>query len=161
MLRGLVGFESPEQRLFASRLFGLPQPPVAEHQIVVRLNVLWIHRQHLLQRRDGFLVAPVEEQDPPDLVQHDAIARILLAHFCQALQRTVVIAIGPLNHRQEEMRARQPRAQLQRLVDEGTRRAGLAFLDQCARHVHPSVRIRGFDLGNAPEGILGALEVAL
>lgn len=51
-----------------SSLLGLSQPPVAEHQIVVCLNVLGIHRQHLVEGFDSFLIAAVEEEDPADLV---------------------------------------------------------------------------------------------
>ena len=85
MLGGLIGLEAPEQRFLVRGLAGLPQPPVAEHQIVVRLHILRIDGKNLLDRHDGFLVAAVEEQDPADLVRHNAVARILLTDPRQAL----------------------------------------------------------------------------
>ena len=68
LLRSLIRLEALEERLFALRLVGLPQAPVAEHQVVMCLNVFGIHGQHLFQRTSGFFVAALEEQDASGLI---------------------------------------------------------------------------------------------
>src|SRR5579862_3786046 len=60
LLGSFIRFETAEQCLLALSLVGLPQPPVAEHQVVMRLKILGIHGQRLFQRTDGFLVAALE-----------------------------------------------------------------------------------------------------
>lgn len=161
MLRRLVGLEAAEQRLFMRGFVGLPQPPEAEHQIVVGLHVFGVDGQSLLNHGDRFLVPAVEEQNSADLVQHHAVARILLADARQAFERVVVVAVGLLNHGEEKVGARQRRAELQRARDERARFGGFAFLDQSTGDVDPAVRIGGLDFGDAPESVFGALEIAL
>jgi len=56
LLGRLIRFEAAEQGLLALGFAGLPQPPVAEHQVVVGLKILGIDRQRVFQRADGFLV---------------------------------------------------------------------------------------------------------
>src|SRR5579872_1595756 len=68
LLRSLIRFEALEQSLLALGLVGLPQPPVAEHQIVMCLKVFGIHSQRLFQGTDGFLVTALEEQDASSLI---------------------------------------------------------------------------------------------
>ena len=60
-LRRLIGFESPEELLFALGLGGLSQAAVAEHQIVVRLQIFGIDRERLLRSADGVGVAALQE----------------------------------------------------------------------------------------------------
>src|SRR5712691_3292526 len=49
LLRGLVGFEAPEQGLLVHGVVRLSQPSVAEHQVVMSLHVFRIDRQDLFQ----------------------------------------------------------------------------------------------------------------
>src|SRR5216684_747884 len=48
-LRCFIGFESQEKFLFAIRLVHLTEPPVAQHQVVMRLDILRIDVQGFLE----------------------------------------------------------------------------------------------------------------
>src|SRR5262245_36149677 len=69
-LGGLVGLEALVERLLLAGRLRVAEPLPAEHQVVVGLQVLRIYAEHLPEGRDRFLVLPLQEQRPADLVQH-------------------------------------------------------------------------------------------
>ena len=60
-LGGFVGFETKEELLFAPGISGLAQAAVAEHEIVVRLEVFGINRQGIEEGVDCLGVAALEK----------------------------------------------------------------------------------------------------
>ena len=79
LLRRLIRLEPPEELLRPGRLFVVPRAPVAQHQVVLRLYVLRIHRQDPFEGLHRPSEVPLEEQDPAD----------------QLLQRFDVLRGGP------------------------------------------------------------------
>src|SRR5216684_2158133 len=66
-LRSFVGFEAQVASLmFFSHLF-VTETVVAEHKVVVRLQVLGIDGEHLLQDFKGIGVLPLQKQNAPRL----------------------------------------------------------------------------------------------
>src|SRR5579862_9171745 len=60
-LGGFIRLKAPEQRLLIGGLPGLSKSPVAEHQIVMSLDVFRIHGQHLLQSFHGLRILAFEK----------------------------------------------------------------------------------------------------
>jgi len=63
----------------------------------VRLDVLGVDGQHLVERLDRFPIAAIEEQDAADLVRHDAVVRILGADPVQVGESATVVAVRLLD----------------------------------------------------------------
>ena len=160
-LGGFVGFEAAEELLFALGFGGLAQAAIAEHQIVVRLEIFGVDSQRLLERADGVGVAALQEEHAAVLVHDDAVARILAANVGETGEGGVVIAGGFLGQRQEEFGAGELRRERERLLQVRAGGFGLAFLNERARDVHEAIGIRRLGLHHALEAVLGALEVAL
>src|SRR5580765_8307509 len=85
-----VGLESRIKRLLARGERRVADTLVAEHEIVVRLEIFGIDQEHLSERRDGVVEPPLQEMNPSDLVEHDAVARILLGSDAQVIERFVI-----------------------------------------------------------------------
>jgi len=66
---------------------------VAEHQIVVRLQVFGIDGESLFEFLDRVGVAFLKKEDTAKLVAHDAVAWELRKHDSQVSDRAVVIAV--------------------------------------------------------------------
>jgi hypothetical protein len=82
-LRGLVGFETAEQFFFAFGVGSLAQAPVAEHQVIVGLQIFRVDGERVFEGGYGFGVFPLQEEDAADLVDYYSIARELAASFGQ------------------------------------------------------------------------------
>ncbi len=106
-------------------------------------------------------MAPIEKQDASELVEHDAVARILAHDALERRDRRRVVAVGLLDQGLEIVDAPERVVARQRLADEGLGRVGLTFLDERARHVQPAVGILRFRLRHLREGVLRAFQVAL
>ena len=52
---------------------------IAQHQVVVRLQIFRVDSQHLVELLDRFRELPLQEEDAAELIEHDAIARIEIA----------------------------------------------------------------------------------
>ena len=76
-LRGLISFEAHIQLLLMLRLVRLTQALIAEHEIVVSLQVFRIDAEYPLQGRDGIRVFPLQEEDSAQIIQSYAVARVL------------------------------------------------------------------------------------
>src|SRR5215470_161146 len=76
-LRRFVGFESLIERLLSGSHFGIAEPLVTEHQIVMGLKVFRIYLEHLLKLRDCLVILPLAEEYLADLIQDHPVTRIL------------------------------------------------------------------------------------
>src|SRR5439155_21115903 len=74
-LGGLVGLEPRVEGFLALLVLLTAKSPVAEHQVVVRRQVLRVDAQGVLELGDRRRMMALQEEDAPDLVAHDAIAR--------------------------------------------------------------------------------------
>src|SRR6266568_3351748 len=160
-LRGFVGFEAAEELFLAMGGVLVAQSPVAEHQGVVHLDVFGIDARNFAEYRDGASVVALQKEQAADLIQHYAIARVFGAGFPEGLQGAIVVSIGLLNGGVEKPDAAQLGVDGQRLGDKRFGGVGLAFLDEGARHVEPTVGVLGFGLGGLADRVLRALEIAL
>ena len=86
-LRRFVGLEAQIARLMFLRQLLVAQAVVAEHQVVVRLQVFGIDGQHRLQNLHRIVVFALQKQHAPQIVQRHAIARILRQHYAQIDRR--------------------------------------------------------------------------
>src|SRR5437762_3277883 len=80
-LRGLIRFEAHIPLLMFFGAILLSEPVVAEHQVVMSLQVLRINRQNVLEFTDGFRVFLLQEQNTSGVVADDAILRVLRDDF--------------------------------------------------------------------------------
>ena len=76
-LRGLISFEAHIQLLLMLCLVGLTQALIAEHEIVVSLQVFRIDAEYPLQGRDGIRVLPFQKEDSAQIILRDAVTRVL------------------------------------------------------------------------------------
>ena len=128
-LRRFVRLEARVERPLPLGAGGISEPLVAQHQVVVRLQILGVDRQHLLELGDRLGELALQEQDAPELVADDAVARILTRGLTQVAQRLVVPAEALQRGAEEEVRLRQLRIDLQRLAQHRLGRRHVAFLD--------------------------------
>ena len=70
--------------MFALGIFVLAEAPVAEHQVVVRLQIFGVDGERIFENPDCVGVATLEEHDAADLIDYYAVARVLAAGFGQA-----------------------------------------------------------------------------
>ena len=160
-LGGLVGLEAQIQLLFAPGGLGVAQTTVAEHQVVVRLQILGIDRDHTLQEIDRVPVLTLQEEDACLLIQHHAIAWILRFRGAQMFEGFVVAAKALQRRAEKIVRSRQLRVQFQSVPQRLFGCRHIAFLQLRSRDIHPTVRIRRIDLGHPREAANGTLQVAL
>src|SRR3974390_614116 len=110
-LRGLIGFESQVAILMLGGHLFVAQPGVAQHQVVVGLQIFGIDRQRLLKFLHRIRVTFLKKIDASQFVVHHAIARKLRQHALQRFCRFVVLTFFLQYARVEEIRARQSRLQ--------------------------------------------------
>src|SRR5574338_261387 len=91
-LRVFVRLEAAVERLFASSALVLAEAAIAQHQVVVRLEIFRIDRQYALEGIDAFLVLPLQEEHAPELVEDDSVSRVARRSSSQVVQRFVVAA---------------------------------------------------------------------
>ncbi len=160
-LRGLVGFEASVQDPLAGRERCVAHALVAEHQVVVGLEVLRVDFERLLEARNRLVEAALEETDAADLVEHHAVTRVLIGDEAEALDRLVVPAERLHGGPEEVMRLGQTRRELQRGLEHRDRRGHLALLKPGARDVHRAVGVTRIHRDDVHERGLGSLEIAL
>ena len=93
-LGSLIRLESQVAHLMLVGLFLVAQTVVAEHQVVMRLQILGIDSEYLVQFGDCVLVLALEKKDPSQIVERNAIVGILPDYFSQMLGRLLILAIG-------------------------------------------------------------------
>jgi hypothetical protein len=76
-LCGFVGFEAQITGLMVLSLPLVAKTSVTEHQIVVRLQVFGVYGEHFAQCAYRIGVLFLQELYATQIVQHDAIARVL------------------------------------------------------------------------------------
>ena len=140
-LGSLIRLETQIADLVFVRLLLIAQAVVTEHQVIVRLQVFRIDRQHRLQDLYRVGIFALQKQDAAKIIQRHAISRILSEDLAQVFGRAIVIAVAAQNLGVEEMSAGKVRAQRQRLLEHGAGAVHVAFLHRCAANVHPAVRI--------------------
>ena len=106
-LRRFIGFETQIADLVFVGLLFVSQSVVAEHQVIVRLQIFGIHGQHRLQDRDRVGILALQKQSASQIVQRNPIAGILRQNFAEMVCSAIVIAIIAQNLGIEEMCARQ------------------------------------------------------
>ena len=87
--------------------FFLAQPVIAEHEVVVCLQVFGIDGQDGLQNFHRFIVLALQEENASQIVQSDAIPRILGQDSSESRSGPIVVAIGSQHFGVKEIRARQ------------------------------------------------------
>src|SRR5690242_6383081 len=102
-LRSLIGFKSQITLLERGRLLVIAEPAIAEHQVVVCLQILGIDGDRLLQLVNRLPIFVLQEEDATDVVDHYAILWILLRGKSQVLQGFVVASFIPKRTRVEVM----------------------------------------------------------
>ena len=76
-LRGFICFETQVEFPFSLGFIGLPQALVAEHQVVVRLQIFGINRKHGLQDLHGLGIFALQEKNASQIVERNTVTRIL------------------------------------------------------------------------------------
>src|SRR5690348_9944487 len=84
-LCGFVGFESKVALLVSRSLLVVADTAIAEHEVVVRLQILGIDNDGLLQLVNCLLIFVLKEEDAADVVADNAILGILLRRETQML----------------------------------------------------------------------------
>src|SRR5439155_23987853 len=103
-LRRFVRLEADVERSLALGKLRPSRSLIAEHQVVVRLQILGIDVQRVLELDDRLLEPPLQEQDASQLVAHDAIAPVLRRRDLEMLERLVVSPEVLQDGAEEEMR---------------------------------------------------------
>src|SRR5437867_7257024 len=146
-LRGLIRFEAQIPLLMFFRAILLSKPVVAEHQVVMSLQVLRVNPQNVLEFTDGFVVFLLQEQNAPGVVADDAILRILLDHVTQMRERIVVSTLGPKDSRIKEMGSGQVWRQHDRLFERCSRSIEISFLNERPTDINETVGIFRISFG--------------
>ena len=104
---------------------------------------------------------PLQEEDPAELIEHDAIARIKIGRRTQVSQRLVVAAVVFQRDAKEEMGLRQFRIDGQRAPQHILGAGEVAFLEPRTPDVHPAVRVLRVHGRDFLERRFGAFQIAL
>src|SRR5579883_2757295 len=91
-LRSFIGFEAQIALLVSAGAGIVAEAGIAEHQIVIGLEILGIDGKRLLKFFHGISVALLEEEDATEFVVDDAVARILSQRFQQHHFRATGVA---------------------------------------------------------------------
>ena len=102
-LRCFVSLEALVQRSLMSRARVIAEALIAQHQVVMRLQILRVDAQHLVELLDRFGELAFQEEDPAELIEHDAIAWIKIRRRTQVPQRLVVAPVVFQRDAEEEM----------------------------------------------------------
>ena len=146
-LRSFVGFETQIARLMLLGHLVVAEPVVAEHEVVMRLQIFRIDRQHALQSLHRIGIFSLQEKNAAQIVERHAVARILRKHDLQMRGRLLVISGGLHQRCVEKVSPRQLRVDGQRLLKHGPGARHIAFLQSGAPDVDPSIGILRIDLG--------------
>ena len=119
------------------------------------LEVFGVDGQHGLQLLHGFLIFSLEEQNSPQIVLRDPVARILRNYHMKAAGGTVIVAVVAQNFCVEEVCPRQVGLQGQSFFQHCACPLHVAFLHRDAADVHPAVGIFGVNFRDFLEGGLG------
>src|SRR2546422_135292 len=92
-LRRFVGFEAQVARLVLPRAVLLAEAVIAEHQVIVRLQILRIYAEDVFKLFDRVGVAALEEENAAQFIAHHPVARILRQHLSQVANGLVVAAL--------------------------------------------------------------------
>ncbi len=143
------------------RFLEIADPAIAEHAGVVHLQVFRVDARHSIQHFEGLRIIALQEENAGDLVEHHPVLGVLRLDGPQRCQRPIVITLGLLDQRVEEVDPSKARVDRERFLDIGPRGLGLPFLDEASRYVQPTIGIVGFSFGHAVEGVFGAFKIAL
>src|SRR3954452_22449790 len=91
-LRRFVSFEAQISRLVLLRLFLIPKSAIAKHQVVLRLQVFRINRQHAVQRFYSLFVFSLQEQYATEIIDGDAVSRVLCQDFVQLRGSAIIVS---------------------------------------------------------------------
>jgi len=101
----------------------------------VRLQVLGIDGEHLLQDFHGVGVLPLQKQNAPKIVQRHSIMRILREHDLEMRRSLIVVSRGFHERSVEEIGARKLRVEGQRFLENDAGARQVAFLQGGASDV--------------------------
>ncbi len=160
-LRRLIGFESQITLFVSVGARFVTQTAVAEHQVVMRLQIFRINRESLVEFRHRIDIALLQEEDAADFVVHHAIAGILRENELEARNGGLVLAFFFQDPRVKEICTRELGLEGQCLLQYHSGAAGIAFLHQGAADVHPAVGILRIDVCDFLKCRFGALQVTL
>ncbi len=134
-LRRFVGFEAQVASLMLFSHLFVTETVVAKHKVVVRLQVLGIDGEHLLQDFHGVGVLPLQKQNAAKIIQRHSIMRILRKHNLE-MRRSLIVVSGGFHQRSvEEIGSRQLRVECQRFLKNGAGAREIAFLQGGASDV--------------------------
>ena len=134
---------------------------VAEHQIVIRLQVFGIDGQSLLKCLHSVGIAFLQEIDAAKFVDDHAVAGILREHNLQARCCVVVFPFFPKDSRVKEIRASQLRRDSQGFFEDFARSSCIALLNAGPADIRPTVGILRVDLCDFAKRRFSAFQVAL
>src|SRR6266702_3398589 len=92
-LRGFVGLETEISRLVLAGFGIIAEAVVAEHQVVMRLQIFGIDRERLFKLFHCVCVTPLQKKHPAQFIAYHTVTRKLLEHGPQMSRRAVVLAI--------------------------------------------------------------------
>ena len=160
-LRGLVRLEPRVQDLFTRGERRVAGSLVAEHQVVMRLEIFRVDAQDLLKRHNRSVEPPLQELNPADLTEHDPVAGVLRGSDAEVGECLVVPTERFQGDSEEEFRLRETRRDGQRLLEIRDRGGDVAFLNLRPRNVDRTIGVGRVHRRHADERRLGAFEVAL
>ena len=137
----LVRLEAPVERLVPLRHLAVSGSLVAEHQIVVCLQVLGVDGEHLRELGDRLAVLPLQEEEPADLVAHHAVAGVEGRRLAQVRERLVVAARLLERGAEEEVGLGEAGVDLEGLAQRLLGPGEVALREPRAADVHPPVRV--------------------
>src|SRR5258708_1532998 len=92
-LRGFVRLEAQITSLMVLGLLLVSQAAIAEHQVVMCLQVFRVNREYGVQRLHRICVFPLKEHDAAVVVQRHAVTRVLRQHSTEFVSGAVVISV--------------------------------------------------------------------
>ena len=127
----------------------------------MRLQVFGINRQYGLQDVHGLDVLALQEKNPSQIVERDAVPRILRQNDAQACGGALIVSVGAQHAGIEKVGPRQIWRQGQRFLEHGAGALHVAFLHGAAADVHPAIGIVGIGLSHLLERRGRSLQIAL
>src|SRR6266403_4068388 len=156
-----VGFETEIAFLVFVGAGFVAEAGVAEHQVVIGLEIFGVDGECLLEFFRGVGVTFLQEEDAAEFVVDDAITGELGENGFEGLGGFVVVAFFFQNAGVEEIGAGEIGFQGQGFEENDLCAFGVAFLDANAADVGPAIEIVGRHFGDFGEGLFGAAEIAL
>ncbi len=134
---------------------------VAEHQIVVRLQILGIDAERSFKFLHRIRIFLLQKINPAEFVTHDAIERILLQYALQFGDGFVVLAFFFEVARIKIICACQIWLQGQSFVQRLERARGVALLRAHSSDIYPAIEIIWIGFRRCDERGFGALKIIL